>query len=403
MPHFSHHLHLPFFNLFSERDLRLLYYNRVLRDLVTKLAFFFIPIYLYQLGGRIIPDRFGLSTFEQGFLLIASFIIVQRVGVAILVIPLNRIGSAIGYQRSLVLSYAFRVAQFAMLFVSTWFPPALFLSALFDSAQTALYWPNYHTLMTQYAHKKDIGASLGILQFILLLVAAVTPAIAGLLSSQMGFAFLFFLGIFGALGGLILSLLLSATCDLDQVSFAEFKAWMRERRFKVLTIATTGRQMYEMAHFLWPLYLFFLFSTVERVGLIATLSLVLALVVTASVTFRIDHSHSRSPYRIAGFVLAAGWLLRTQIFSVWGIALIDAVDRVVGNYHSLYYDMVWYKRGRGSQAHSYFVYYELILSVALVSIWVGLTAVIFLTGSWQIVFIMGALGALMSVLMNKKE
>lgn len=136
MPHFSHHLHLPFFNLFSERDLRLLYYNRVLRDLVTKLAFFFIPIYLYQLGGRIIPDRFGLSTFEQGFLLIASFIIVQRVGVAILVIPLNRIGSAIGYQRSLVLSYAFRVAQFAMLFVSTWFPPALFLSALFDSAQT---------------------------------------------------------------------------------------------------------------------------------------------------------------------------------------------------------------------------------------------------------------------------
>lgn len=394
---------LPFFNLLSEKDLRLLYYNRLLREMVNQLVFFLIPIYLYQLGPYIFPTEWKLSNFQSGFLLITLIFGLMRAGVAILIIPLNQIGVRIGYQRTLVLSYLARILQMATLFGSIWAPYLVFVSALLDALQIALYWPSYHTLITQRLNIQHIGKSVGILQFFQLLIAAIIPAIAGIVSTQIGFSLIFFIGILGSVSGLILSLMLSANCDYDQLSFTEFRQWLKEKRYKLFSMATAGRQMHEVALFLWPLYLLFMLGSVEKVGFIFSLALLLALIITVIIIPKLDKSIETSYFKISGVVLAISWIVRSQITSVLGIALVDALNKVVGNYHWIYYDMIWYKRGSGGQAHSYFVYYELVLSIALIGLWITLSVVVLLTNSWTPLFIIGGLGAMLSSLMKKNK
>ncbi len=236
----------------------------------------------------------------------------------------------------------------------------------------------------------------------MLLIGAVTPAISGILNTQLGFQFVFFLGILGAMASFCLILLISDSCDLDTVSFSELKEWLGEKRYERLTTAIAGRYVYDVVLFIWPFYLFTLFGSVERVGILATLSLFLALIVSIISTFKLDSLKSRTPYKISGVTIALTWFLRTQLFSVWGVALADALDRVSSNYHWLFFDTIWYKRGKGAQAHSFFVYHELLLSLAVCIIWIVILAVLLISGNWKILFILSGLGVLATLMLKEK-
>ncbi len=146
-----------------------------------------------------------------------------------------------------------------------------------------------------------------------------------------------------------------------------------------------------------------MFGTVERVGFIATIALFLALVVTVISTFKLDSLKSRTPFKISGVTIAITWFLRTQLFSFWGVALADTLDRVSGNYHWLYFDTIWYKRGKGSQAHSFFVYHELLQDLAVCIIWLLILGILLTTGNWQILFILAGLGAMTTLLLRDKS
>lgn len=398
----AHLLNLPKKYFFSSRDLQLLYYERVIRDLVNKLVFFFFPIYLFQLGTRLLPSSLMLTQWQAGILTLAGYFILSKLLIVCLVIPVGKITSQIGYQRSLVYSYIFRLLSFLSLFLSVIFPMAIFVSIVMEALQVALYWPAYHTLLANNSLKKELGSNLGALQILLLLIGAITPAISGLLNTQVGFQFVFFLGLAGVTLSLCVVLLISDSCDLDTVSFQEFKNWLSEKSYERFSLAIIGRYFYDIMLFIWPFYLFTLFGTVERVGFLATIALFLALIITVVSTFKLDSLTSRTPFKITGVTIALTWLLRTQIFSFWGVALADTLDRVSGNYHWLFFDTLWYKRGKGSQAHSFFVYHELIQALAMAVFWLLVLLVLLTSGNWKLLFIMAGFGAMATLLLREK-
>lgn len=398
----SHLLNFPKQRLLVSRDLNLLFYERVIRDLVNKLVFFFFPIYLFQLGSRLIPEKFNLTQWQAGMITLAGFFIVSKLLIMLLAIPVGKITSKIGYQRSLVYSYIFRLLSFLFLFLSVISPVLLLASIFMEALQVVLYWPAYHTLLAKNSPKRTIGTSLGTLQFILLLVGAIMPAISGILNAQIGFQFIFILGLMGLALNLCIVLLISDSCDMDKVSFQEFRAWLGEKRYERFSLAIIGRYFYDIMLFIWPFYLFILFGTVERVGFFATIALFLALIVTVVSTFNLDYQKNRLPFKITGISIAFTWLLRTQITSFWGLALADTLDKVSGNYHWLYFDTIWYKRGKGNQAHSFFVYHELLQALAMAVFWLVVLVVMLKTSSFNALFILSALGVVATLLIKEK-
>ena len=115
----SHLVSLPKSYFGATRDLKILYYDRVIRDLVNKLVFFFFPIYLFDLGKAMLADRFAIPTWQAGISVLAGYYILYRFLVMILVIPIGRLTTKTGYQRALIYSYVVRMVSFLFFFLSS--------------------------------------------------------------------------------------------------------------------------------------------------------------------------------------------------------------------------------------------------------------------------------------------
>lgn len=397
------HLKLTQFGVSHTANLRWLYLNRVLRDLANKLVYFFLPIFLFQFGQENLVNLTNLDSFKSGFLMIIAFFFVVRPINALLIIPFARVTFKIGHRRALAYSYFFRALGYAFLYLSVDQPICIIFAAILDGVQGALFWPSYQTILSKQTHAETMGKNLGLLQFVLQLVSVLAPALAGLVVLYLGFDTLFLIGVLVSLASLITVLMLDLPQERDKIGLKEFITWAKERRYIKFALAIGSRYVSEVVLFLWPLYLFILLKNIERVGYLHSVSLFLSMMLTIFLTFKIDKIKSRKFFKFSGLILAAIWLIRVNLVSVWGIALVDAFDRLVSNFHWLFFDVAFYKRSKGSQAFSFFVYSELIQHSVMSVIWL-LAGILFLSNSiWTTLFVVAAFTTILTTLMQAKH
>ena len=117
----------------------------------------------------------------------------------------------------------------------------------------------------------------------------------------------------------------------------------------------------------------------------------------------IDQGTSRRPFYISGGFLAAITVLRSQVFSIWTIALVDVLDKLTSNVYSLFFDTMFLKRSKGHLVESFFVYREMIVHATTVVFW-SLAGVFFMFfSSWQALFLLGGIGVLVGLLMREEK
>jgi len=381
----------------------MLYYNRVVRDLVNKLSFFFFPIYLYELGRSVIFASLPFTDIQKGMLMIAVFYLVVKITTLISIVPLNRFFSGLGYQKTITASYLIRILSLLAIYYSGQFPNLIWPVMVLESIHSNLFWPTYYTLISRHAHKSKMGADLGVLQLMLQFVAMLSPALAGFVSAQLGLSVLFLFGILGTMIGLVLSMYTKTSIDKDRISWREFINWMKEIKYVRLAVAMSGRYINDSIIYIWPLYVFFILGSVDKVGYLYTAALFLAFLVTFFLAGVIDKIKSRKFFNSSGGLLSVIWLFRTQFAGPWSLAFMDAANTLVGNFHWLYYEMQLMRRGKGSQAFSYFVYSELLLAMTGVLVWGGVGVIFLLGKGWTTVFVVGSLAVLLSTLMTEKQ
>ncbi len=402
----THHLHLPHVGFDGTRQMKLVYFMRVLRDLVNKIAYFFFPIYLFNSGQTWLEGNFfglHLTGVQAGMFLIALYYLVYKIVMFFTAVPLGRLAIKWGYQRTIIWSYIIDSLYFLVLFLSLNHPELILVASIMDGVQANMFWPIYKTILTKSAHKSKMGSDLGLLQFFLQLVAVVSPAIAGLISLRLGFEVLFLIGLIGTLTGLVIVMMMNLKTDHDKPSFKEFFSWLKEKRYQRLALSQAGRYLSDTIIYLWPLYVYFLLEETSKVGFLYTLSLFLAMIVTMFTVSIIDKLKDKKAFKISGSILSLTWLARTQVGSVLGIALVDTVNQLISNFHWLYYDMILFRRGKGRKAHAYFVYYEEIMAVVGIIFWIIFMGIFLVMDQWHGLFILGALGVLLSLLITGKH
>ncbi|MBU0978677.1 MAG: MFS transporter [Patescibacteria group bacterium] len=399
----DHLLHLSNIRVDSNRNLKLLYLNRVFRDLVNKLSFFFFPIYLFELGKNSVLADLPLTDIQKGMLMVVIFYLVMKIINLITFIPTNRFFVKFGYQRTMTASYLMRIISLVVIYYTGQYPDLIWLVIFLEAIHSGLFWPTYYTLLSRYAIKSKMGADLGVLQLMLQIVAMLSPAVAGFISVQLGLSVLFLFGIAGTMVSLILSMMTESTIEKDQISWREFLSWMREPRYSRLAMALGGRYINDSIIYIWPLYVFFILGSVDKVGYLYSIALFMAFLVTFFLASMIDKIRSHKLFKTSGGIMSVLWLFRTQIISPWSIAFIDATNTLVGNFHWLFFEMQMMRRGKGSQAFSYFVYSEIIAAIAGTLMW-SVVGVIFLIGKgWTSVFLVGSLAVLLSTLMTERH
>lgn len=397
------HINLPHLNVDMSRNMNLLYGVRVTRDLIYRIAIFFLPIFLYQQGSsdsfwRFLPG----SELQRGALLIVLFYLTHRITSLFTGIGIGKLITKIGYQKAMLMGFGLFAIFLSLLYAKP-NPGLLILVAAFvNGLETNFFWNSYLTLMSKLALSKHMGEDLGLLHFFLQLGQAIAPALGGMLVVAFSFSALFMVGLVGTLICILLVLQMELKKERDKISWKEFLKWTREKTFLRLAVSQTGRYLNDAILVFWPLYVFLILGSVDRVGLLYTLSLFLAMIVSFGVGFYIDHSKSKKPFYISGGILSLLWLLRSSVVSFWQIAIIDTIDRLTANFYFIFADSILFKRSKGGQALSYFVYREILVSCAAIVFWliVGSLFIVF-ANPWTALFILAAVGVLLVLLIKE--
>ena len=399
----DHNLHLPHFHINKSKNLNLLYGVRVTRDLVSKLTMFFLPIYLYQHGSS---DQFWQflpgSELQKGVLLLVFFYLITRLTVLLTAIKIGRLITKIGYQKSMLVAFVLFALFLSLLAIGSSPGWLLLVAALINGVQTNFFWNTYMTLISKFTLTRHMGQNLGLLRFFLQLAQAIAPALGGLLAVSFGFQSLFLVGLIGVLICIIFVLQMDLKKERDVISWKEFLLWTKEEKFLQLAISQAGRYLNTATLTFWPLYVFLILGSIDKVGFLYALSLFFALILSFGVGLYIDHKKDKKPFYISGGILSLLWLLRSQVVSFWHIIVIDTIDRLTTNFYVLFADSILFKRSKGSQALSYFVYREIMVSLTAILFWLvaGSLFLIF-SDPWMALFSLAAIGVLMGLLVKE--
>lgn len=397
------HLQLPYFQTDSSRNMNWLYGIRVARDLIYRLAIFFFPIFLYQQGSS---DSFWQflpgGGLQKGVLLLVLFYLSHRLTVLLTAIAIGKLVIKVGYQKSMLISSSLFALFLSLLYLKANPGWLIIVAAVLNGLETNFFWNAYNTVMSKLSMQRRMGQNLGLLQFLLQLVQAIAPALGGVLVVAFGFTALFLAGLVGALACMLFVSQLELKKERDRVSWKEFMRWTQEATFLQLAASQSGRYLSDAVLVFWPLYVFLILGSIDRVGFLYTFSLFLAMIITFSAGYYIDHRKSKKPFYISGGILSVLWLLRSQVISFWHIAIIDTFDRLTANFYGLFADATSFKRSKGSQAFSYFVYRELMVSFAAVIFWLIIGSLFFIFNNpWTALFMMAAVGVLLGLLVKE--
>lgn len=391
----------PWLRTISEKDLRLLYGVRILRDLLNKITLFFLPIFLFTLGRESdLLNILNLTPLQKGMVMIGIFYGLARLSIFLSAIPLAQFSRRFGFEVAVMFSYVLRLGVFACLFYTKQMPELILVAAILEGIQCNLFWNSFFTVLSERIHRKWAGSELGLMQFVVQLLAVLTPALTGYLAYQYGFDILFLLGSVISVVSAVMVFSLHLKVPRDEVNWGEFFQWLKDPVFFRLTGSFIGRYFNDAVLLLWPLYVFLLLGSIDEVGFLYTFSLFLAMLLTFFIGGYLNKHHSKKPFYFSGAALSLIWLARMNIFTIWGVALADMSERLFANFHWLFYDWVVMIDGKGRQAFSYFVYREIVMSVGAIIFWCIFTSFFMVTSSWNGIFIFGGIGVLLSLLIS---
>lgn len=401
------HLHFPHFKfqIDNGHNLKMLYGIRVLRELINNLCFFFLPLYLFQLGPQF-PwfDGTTLTDFQKGMILVGAHFLLYRLAMLISVMPIGKlVTTKIGFKNSFVISRILTVAVFVLLQASvTW--PALALAAAFlDGIEGAFFWPLFYSVFGKNSRQKRVGEDLGFLQFLLHFVAMAAPAIGGVVAVFLGFDKLFLFGVILALVSVIFAVSMYSEKTGSKPSFKELWSWLKESRYRRLSLSYIGRYMNDSVLTVWPLYVFLILGGTEKVGYLYSISMFIAMVISFFIGFYIDHHQSKKPYFFSGGIMSLLWFLRGQVFDIWSIAFVDVANRLFSSFHWLFYDSLLIKRGSGNRIYPFFIYREVVMSLGAIVMWLFFLGLFMVATDWRVLFVVAAVGIALSLLMSEKN
>ena len=232
-----------------------------------------------------------------------------------------------------------------------------------------------------------------------------SPAVGGLIIQTLNYSFLFYLGLIFLLIAVIGHLNLELRQELDEVNWREYFSWLKERAFKQLFLSQAGKMFNSLALMLWPLYIYLLMGDVTKVGVIYSVSLLISIIINYLLGDRLDKDkNNKKPYFLSGGVLSLLTIFKIWALEVWHVVVVDSLDRMIGNFHWLVYDKIIMARGVGSQDFSYFVYRMINQAIASFVFWgLFLIFVLLVPLGWKGVFVVGSVGALLSLLAQETK
>jgi hypothetical protein len=301
--------------------------------------------------------------------------------------------TTVGYAFFGIAIVALHLATQKMLFLS--------VASVAFGVFTAFDYITESTILAQNTHKANIGKDLGLSRFLMQMANMVAPMLGGLLIIYAGYQSVFLAGLLLLVVILILSQHLSSQRVVQPVLMTDVVDLFKNRPFQQMMISSFGRYISDAAILIWPVYLFVLLGSVDRVGYLYSASFFLAMLVSMIGGAQVDKSKTNKPFLGTGTTLAGLWIARIFVLNPLTIAFVDALDRLISNYHWIYFEATILKAVKIRKPLTYLVARCVALSFFAVIFWsvVGLLFLILVDG-WIGMFVLASIGVLFTLVLR---
>lgn len=368
---------------FSQRvntEVKEMYWQVAIANLALSMTIVFEPIFLYRLG---------YSPAE-----ILKFFLIVYVGYSLLITPIAKITSYIGYKHSIFIANCFYIIYWFALYRIASVPSFFYFAPWFYALQKSFFWPPYHSDISINSIKRQGGREVGVLFSLIQVASIVGPFIGGAISAVLGFKALFFTS--------SLLIMLSAyplfrspeIYPRHRFHFRNF--WKILNRHWQNFFGYWGYAEDLMLMSLWPIYIFLIVPSFLNIGLLSTVASFIAVMLMLYVGKLSDRmKNQRLLVQLTSTFYGLTWLTRWWAQSFGSVFVFDTLTRTGKGLVNVPMTALTYGQA-GSKtvehAAAYSVFYEFSLAIgkivtALLGIWI-LTA----TGNIFYVFILtGAL------------
>lgn len=360
-----------------------------LRSFVTGMIGIFVPIYMYTLGFSL-ADIFLLHIYMFSAEFIFEYVAAQTI-------------SKLGPKHAIAISMPFLVTHFWMLSTIKTYNWPLWFIGVMAGISLALYWEGYNYDFSRSKSKIGVTRDISKLYIMLAVLGAIAPFVGGSIAFYFGFE---------ALYTLVLLLLLLVFLPL---------IWFKEkhisRSFKLsrIDLGPVGRDLVSyggsgmeasVAITVWPLFVFAIVGTTQKVGFVTSLALVLSIAVTYFVGKRVNNRNRHNFVKAGGMLESFTYILVLFVDSFGQVLSLNFAKSLVGSLRGAPFVSEYYLHADERSRAEYIYAMESAIDLFRLTMFgiLYLMTMIFPDATVLIIGLMfGALGSLMTSLMPRAK
>ena len=381
-----HHFH--YFSHHINREVKEVYWQAFFANLAISIAYIFEPIYLFSQG--VAPTGILLFYGQVYF------------WYAILIFPVAKITTRIGYKHSIAVANVIYVFYWLTLFLIPKFFLLLYIAPILFSLQKSFFWPAFDSDIAINSEKGQRGREVGALFSLIEGTVVLGPLIGGLLSFKLGYGFLF---VVSSLLMLISIYPLFKSPEIYTKHEFRFKNFLNVfRRYKWNFLGYFGYAEDLMIMTLWPIAVFMIAKNSLSTGLLTMFASGVAIVLMLMIGKASDETPKPALIKLSAFAYAISWIFRflaTTVPTVLGFDVVTRTSKGTLNVPmiSLTYELAGL-RGP-DHAIAYSVFYEFSLSIGkIITALLGILILSY-TGNMYYVFILAGFLTLFYGLLRK--
>lgn len=378
------HFHFPqYFSQNVRQEIGELYASSAIRNMAVSMMLLFEPIYLYSVLGLSVPQ-------------VLSFMAVTYAVYIVFIGWGGKLASLYGYKHTIAIGAPFLVFYWLTLLLAKDNPGLTYLPAIILGLEKSLYWPAYHALMSRYADRGQVGREFGVMYAIISVSHIVGPFLAGWLASTYGFVATFVLA--SMLQCMSIFPLFKAKEVFIPKPYQYRDTWnlYRTQTRKFFGYMGFGEELLVLV--VWPIYIYWVVQDYAGTGFIATVSSLLAGIMAIFIGRITDQYAKKVLIKIGSFFSSLVWLARLVTPTAWTLLGIDTLSRASKELAFIPISTVTYIKAEETHVVPQVVFFEQSLAVGkLLACLLGML-LFSLTGSFVVLFILGALFSILYML-----
>lgn len=329
MPHlYHHHHHFHILSILRRKELSEIYIMTLIRSFALSLIGIFVPAYLLDLG-------YSLDALVFYYISIGVFY-------GLLNIITVKLSSKIGVKHSIMFSMPFIICYLLLLNSLPTYGWSLYFIAFVGAIYSSLYWPAFHITFLHSSDRDHRGEEYGLYESFVYLPMIFAPLLGGLIISFFGFHLLFYMVCFLLL---IAPLPLFFSQDIYEPFTFSLKKMVSQRNVRNIFVFFFEGFSHYAELVLWPILIFIVLKDFLSLGILATLSICGAAVMTYILGRMSDVVSKRKILRASSVFISILWVFRSFAHKFSHFAILNPLAGISFTLFSVPYMALFYNKG----------------------------------------------------------